>query len=376
MASTDDPLVLVTGISGYIGSWVAFLALKLGYRVRGTVRSLANEKKVKHLRNLCEGAKHELELVEADLVSEKGWDEAVKDVTFILHVASPFPLRNPETKEEVVGPAVDGTLRVLRAASRLVIPPKRVIVTSSAAAVYPGHDHRGKVFTDDTWAIMDDPKYTVNYYIESKYLAERAAWDFVNNLPAEKKFELATINPTYVFGPVLSSSEFSSGEIISNLLLGKTPAVVDINLEIVSVQDVAKAHLLAMVVPEAAGKRFLLSSFDLSLKEASTILVKEYGSKGYKPTITYAPSWLLRIASPFLASARDVLSMLGVRRDLRPVNAETILGLHLDDDKEKIVVSMINSAIAAGIIEDKSSDQQITKAFKKPDIDITNFPRY
>ncbi len=130
------PLVLVTGISGFIASWVGYAALKVGYRVRGTVRSLANEDKIKHLRDLCPGSTHRIELVEADLTSDKGWDSAVAGCDYILHLASPFPINEPKDPNEVIIPVVEGTLRVLRAAAAQEVGklPKRIVLTSSVAA--------------------------------------------------------------------------------------------------------------------------------------------------------------------------------------------------------------------------------------------------
>ncbi len=130
------PLVLVTGISGFIASWVGYAALKVGYRVRGTVRSLANEDKIKHLRDLCPGSTHRTALVEADLTSDKGWDSAVAGCDYILQLASPFPINEPKDPNEVIIPVVEGTLRVLRAAAAQEVGklPKRIVLTSSVAA--------------------------------------------------------------------------------------------------------------------------------------------------------------------------------------------------------------------------------------------------
>lgn len=202
------------------------------------------------MNNLCPEAKYKLELVEADLTSEKGWDEAVKDCQYILHVASPFPLAAPKDKNELIKPAVEGTMHVLRAASRLPTPPKRVVVTSSCVSVMYGHGPETSTFTDETWTNLNHPNYPVGAYGESKTLAERAAWDFVNQLPEDKKFELATINPSLVLGPLLSSTDCSSAEFVSKILLAEYPGLPNIYIDMVSVLDVAKAHLLAMTHPQ------------------------------------------------------------------------------------------------------------------------------
>lgn len=217
MSEAQAPLVLVTGISGFIASWVAHGALKLGYRVRGTVRSLGNEDKVKHLRDLCPGSKHKVELVEADLLDEASWDNAVVGCDYILHVASPFSTVEPKDPNDLILPAVNGTLNVLRAASKLDKPPKRVVVTSSSAAVLYGTNPKDHTYTDADWTVPDSAEFPLTTYIRSKYLAEKAAWEFVESLPAEKKFELCTINPTFVQGPMLSGSQCSSADIVKQV---------------------------------------------------------------------------------------------------------------------------------------------------------------
>jgi nucleoside-diphosphate-sugar epimerase len=217
MSESPAPLVLVTGISGFIASWVAHGALKLGYRVRGTVRSLGNEEKVKHLRDLCPGSKYKIELVEADLMKEDGWAAAVQDCDYILHVASPFPLQEPKDPNDLILPAINGTLNVLKAASKLTKLPKRVVVTSSAASIAYGQDPTNKVFTDADWTVPDSKEFPIPTYNKSKVLAERAAWKFVEDLPADRRFELATINPTLVQGPMLSGSQCSSADIIKQV---------------------------------------------------------------------------------------------------------------------------------------------------------------
>lgn len=218
MSTTQAPLVLVSGISGFIASWVAHGALKLGYRVRGTVRSLKNEDKVKHLRDLCPGSVYKVELVEADLMNEESWTAAVEGCDYILHVASPFVIDEPKDPNDLILPAINGTLNVLKVASKMAKPPKRVVVTSSSAAVMYGTNPDGKVYTDEDWTVIDSKEHPVAAYTKSKYLAEKAAWDFVEKLPADKKFELCTINPTLVQGPMLSGSQCSSAEIVKQVL--------------------------------------------------------------------------------------------------------------------------------------------------------------
>ena len=183
-ASSNKPLVLVTGASGYIASHCVKEMLENGYRVRGTVRSLGDKRKVAHLQAMTDGAS--LELVEADLTREEGWADAVEGCEYVLHVASPFPATVPEDENELIGPAVEGTRRVLAAAAATGTV-RRVVLTSSVAAIAFGHeDDAGKVYTEEDWSDVErcDP------YPKSKTLAERAAWDFVDAMPRHETGKL------------------------------------------------------------------------------------------------------------------------------------------------------------------------------------------
>jgi dihydroflavonol-4-reductase len=339
------------------------------------VRSLSNPKKVQHLRELCPGAAHELELVEADLNSEAGWDEAVKDCTYILHVASPFPLKSPKDKYEVIKPAVEGTMLVLQAASRMSVPPKRVVVTSSVVAMSYGQNVQGVKFTDENWTVVDDPANPVSPYVESKTLAERAAWKFQSELPEHKKFEMVTVNPVLVMGPLLSSSDCTSVDIIKQVLLGQIPALPNLIFNVVSVFDVVRAHFLAMTKPEAAGKRFMVHGANISMPQISDVLVEEFRPKGYAPTTMRVSKWFLSFIGRFDEETRGILPMIDCEMDLYPNNARDILGMKLNVDGPGMIKEIIYAAIHAGLIEDKSKDKTITSSYVRPEIDLTGIPR-
>lgn len=151
----SEPLVLVTGVSGFIASWVAYAALDAGYRVRGTVRSLENQTKIAHLRDLCPSSKHKIELVAADLTSDEGWTDAVAGCYYVLHVACPFIVGEPKNPDDLIVPAVEGTLRVLRAVAALENLPKRVVLTSSVASISSGHNKLD--FNADDWSDISNP---------------------------------------------------------------------------------------------------------------------------------------------------------------------------------------------------------------------------
>lgn len=189
-------LVLVTGASGFIASHIVKLLLEQGYRVRGTVRSLNDKKKVEPLRRLVPELNHKLELVEADLLQEKCWFDAVKDCQYVIHTASPFPVEVPNDESLLIKPAVNGTNFVLNACVQEWTRVKRVVLTSSVAAIYGNKYVQDYKYNEKDWP-HDQNLFP---YSKSKYLAEKAAWDFVqqrekNNLPC---FELAVINPGYV----------------------------------------------------------------------------------------------------------------------------------------------------------------------------------
>jgi len=216
-------LVLVTGASGYIASHLTKQLLEQEFRVRGTVRSLKDEKKVAPLRNLMPSSKYPLELVEADLMNPESWLNAVKGCTYVMHVASPFPSKLPDNENELIEPAVNGTLSVLKACVQDQSQVKRVVLTSSCAAIFGDTYIDGYCYTEKDWPEVEHLKA----YTKSKCLAERAAWKFVEErkqkgLPC---FELAVINPGYIMGPLLHDTPCTSIEFVERLMMGKMPLV-------------------------------------------------------------------------------------------------------------------------------------------------------
>jgi nucleoside-diphosphate-sugar epimerase len=296
------PQVLVTGASGFIaGHCIADLAGH-GYAVRGTVRDPA---RAAHLDGLAE-------LVTADLESEAGWAEAVAGCDYVLHVASPFPLEDPADEEELIRPAVQGTLRVLRAcaASGTV---RRVVLTSSVAAVRPAYTGDAPL-TEADWAAADgnDP------YQKSKTLAERAAWDFVRE---QGRPELVVINPGLVLGPVQHAAAGTSLEPIRRLLARDIPGVPRLGWAIVDVRDVAAAHRLAIEHPAAAGHRYICAGPHVWMRDMAAILATRY-----RVPTRPAPYWLLWIAARFDAEIRGVLDAIGDQEIVSADKARRELG--------------------------------------------------
>jgi len=338
-------LVLVTGASGYLGGHVTREFLEHGYRVRGTVRSLANPKKVDHLRQL--GAAHggRLELVEADLTSDAGWKEAVAGCTFVEHVASPFPAAEPKDENELVRPAVDGTLRVLRAAAASGTV-KRVVITSSIAAVAYGHDKPlARPFTEEDWSVAEN----CQAYQKSKTLAERAAWDFVRTLPEGQRLELATVNPGFIAGPLMGPEIGTSGEVVGRLMRRELPACPELGWACVDVRDVAIAHRLASEKAEAAGQRFIAAGDHVWMQDISRMLAAEFGPKGYRPPTGKLPYPLLWLASRFDQSLRLVLPYIGKKEAVSHDHAARLLGWKPRPARDTFV-DMARSMIEKGLI--------------------------
>lgn len=261
-----------------------------------------------------------LAFFEADLIYDRGWDQAVAGCDHVLHVASPFPQGTPKDEDELVVPARDGTLRVLRAARDAGV--KRVVATSSFAAIGYGHGATDKVFAEEDWTELGGAD--IQPYIKSKTLAERAAWDFIAREGGG--LELSVVNPVGIFGPVLGPDFSSSVTLVKRLLEGM-PAVPRIYFGVVDVRDVADLHLRAMTAEGARGERFLaVGGAMTSLFEISSILRRRLGQAAQQVPSRQTPDWVVRLIAPFSAQARAVLPQLGVMRRSSSDKAHRLLG--------------------------------------------------
>ena len=316
--------VMVTGITGYIGQHCGAELLRQGYEVVGTVRSMEKAEIVRE--GIAKVAPIEnLTFVKADLLSSEGWDEAMMDCKYVLHVASPFIIANPADENEMISPAVDGTLRVLSAAKAAGI--KRTVVTSSTVAITSGKlsGHYGT----DSWS---DPDADIGTYAKSKTLAEQAAWEFARS----NDIDLVVINPGGVMGPTLTGRvEGESLTMISDIITGKYPLVPDISVGFIDVRDVAKLHVSAMTAEGAVGKRFIASSDEpLHLKEVTGILK----NAGYKKASTrQAPKFLLKIMSIFDDQVKGLLPMVGERQTVANRDTYDILGWEPTSMKQSLI---------------------------------------
>ncbi len=343
MTTSSNP-ILVTGASGFVAIHTIIQLLEQGHKVRGTIRSLAKEAEVRETISKYVQANDRLEILPADLEQDSGWDEAMKDVEYVLHVASPFPLFEPKHEDELIIPAVQGTLRVLRASHKANV--KRVVQVSSNAAISSGHNGENRTFTEDDWSITEN---NIGAYSKSKTLAERAAWDFINSVENINKMELVTINPPLILGPVPNKNFRTSVELIRIYMLGQVPGVGRIKMGFVDVRDVAAAIILAMNTPEAAGNRFLCSGGVLWLKEIVEILHKEYAKRGYKIPTTQFPSFLIRFIALFDKKIALVTNSLDWDYDLSSEKAKRILKWSPRTKKEA-VLSMAESLIDQGLV--------------------------
>lgn len=339
-------MVLVTGASGYVGSHCIKQLLEAGeYRVRGTIRSLKNEAICQGLNSLVPDAKFPLQLVEADLLVEESWKNAVNGCTYVLHVASPFFVERPKNEDELMKPAVDGTLNVLKACQE-VGGVKKVVLTSSLAAIYVGNT--AKVLDEEMWS---DPE-KCSPYERSKLTAEKAAWEFVGNLPKENQFELVVINPGFITGPLLLEKTCTSYQLVRQLIERDTALVPDIKFLCVDVRDVAKAHIIAMTNANAVGKRHILSASEeaYSFVFLAQHLASEFNSKGFNVPTKTAPKALLWVISWFNKDVRNIYPMIGLNVKTDITRLREVLGMECIKI-ENSIIEMGHSLVKLGMVK-------------------------
>jgi dihydroflavonol-4-reductase len=335
---TSKP-ILVTGASSFVGIHTIIQLLEQGYTVRGTIRTLSKEIEVREAVSKYVQANDRLGFKAADLEQDAGWDEALHGVEYVLHVASPFPLYEPEKEDDLIIPAVQGTLRVLRAAHKAGV--KRVVQVSSMAAVSAGHKDKSKTFTEGDWSIIENE---IGAYSKSKTLAERAAWDFINGTENTNHMELVAINPPLILGPVPNKIFRTSVELVRTYMLGQVPGVGRIKMGLVDVRDVAAAIILGMTTPEAAGQRFICSGGTFWLKDIAGVLHAEFSGRGYKiPTLEF-PSWAVRLIGMFDKKVARVTESLDIDFEQSNEKAKRILHWNPRPPNEAIT-SMANSLI-------------------------------
>ncbi|MCW1431071.1 SDR family oxidoreductase [Novosphingobium sp. JCM 18896] len=335
--------VLVTGGTGFIAQHCIVALLNAGYDVKTTLRSLKRKDEV--IASLRAGGVEpgaRLEFAVADLMADDGWAEAAADCEYAFHGASPTPAGDQVAEDDWVRPAVEGNLRLLRAARDAGM--KRVVLTSAFGAVGAGHRKSiGRPFVETDWSDLDG---LIAPYQKSKTLAELASWEFIAR--EGRGLELASINPTMVLGPALGDYSHSI-RTIKQMLDGQ-PGCPKINTCIVDVRDVADLHLLAMTDPKAAGERFLATSgHSMWMVDIARLLKDRLGPVANKVSTRELPNLLVRTIAMANPSMKGIVPLLGVRLDASGEKAQQMLGWSPRSPEDAILASA-ESLVRLGVI--------------------------
>ncbi len=343
MAEGDDKTVLVTGGSGFLAGWCIIGLLERGYRVRTTVRNPSRERDVHAAVESQVPSPQHLTVHQADLTSDDHWDNVIEGCDFVLHVASPFPPEQPKDPDELIVPAREGTLRVLGKA--LDHGVKRVVVTSSIAAVRLAKDGEARALTEEDWTDPDDESLTP--YVRSKTIAERAAWELAKERGAEDR--LAVVNPGAIIGPVLNDDISYSIQSIERLMKGM-PGTPRLGFAFVDVRDVADLQLRAMTSPDAAGQRFIAVTDWRWMSDAGAVLRERLGDDARKVPTRKIPNFVVRGMALFDGGIRSIVGSLGKRTDISSEKARTVLGWSprpVDDSIAETGESLIEHGVVA-----------------------------
>ena len=297
--------VLITGISGFVAQHCAAELLKKGFAVRGSIRNTSKtDEVIKGIKTIVEPDGN-LEFCELDLMKDDGWDKAMEGCEYVLHIASPFVVKVPKDENDLIKPAVEGTLRALNAAKNAGI--KRVVLTSSTVAMHGGQNGIIQI-NHNSWT--NTKAKNVTAYFKSKTFSEKAAWDFINNQNGDSKLELVVINPGPIYGPTLTGNlATESMDFFNKLISGKVPMLPNAYSVMSDVRDVAKIHVLALENEKANGQRFIVTTEKPhAIQEIAQILQ----SNGYEKVSTkIAPTFLLKFMSKFNDEVKGMLPFIG-----------------------------------------------------------------
>jgi nucleoside-diphosphate-sugar epimerase len=338
--------VLVTGGSGFIATHCILQLLEKGYQVRTTIRSVNRADEVlSTLKEAGATRTNEVSFTVTDLMSEQNWREAMSGCDFVLHVASPFPSKLPKNENDIIVPAVEGSLRVLRFARDASV--KRVVVTSSFAAIGYGQDPSDKPLSEKNWTNPD--KKNITAYVKSKTLAEKAAWDFVAREGGS--MELSVVNPVGVLGPVLNKDLSTSIQVVKYLIDGAIPGCPNLSFGFVDVRDVADLHIRAMTSPNAKGERFLAVAGEcMTMQEVAILLKKRLGEAGKRIPTNTLPNWIVRIVALFDSSIAQIVPELGHIKILTNEKSKNVLGW-TPRTNEEAIISTAESLIRLGLVK-------------------------
>ncbi len=337
--------VLVTGGSGYIASFCIAQLLREGTHVSTTVRAPAREADVRAAVGKLVTADDRLAIMVADLNADVGWQEACADCSGVLHVASPLPSRNPRNDDELVRPARDGALRVLKAARDAGV--RRVVMTSSTAAVAYGHGGRSRPFTEADWSDPGD-RTDSSAYERSKMIAERAAWDW--HAREGGALELVTVCPGAVIGPVLGGDVSASLDIVRKLLDGSLPGLPRFGWPLADVRDIADLHVRALRMPNAAGQRFIGAGPFTWMEDIAQVLRERVLEVAGKVPRHRLPSWIVRLSSVVDPVVRGRLFELDKERPVSAEKAKRELGW-VPRSNDEAIIDTARSLLAEGLVK-------------------------
>jgi len=342
--ATSDKLVLVTGGSGYVAGWTIIGLLRHGYTVKTTVRDLKRQSEVEATIARHTDIEGRLSFIQADLLQDKGWPQAVEGCEYVAHVASPMPA-GPQTGATMVAAAREGTMRVLRAAKSAGV--KRVVMTSSVAAAMPAPSRGGeqKPGDENRWTDLN-MKGAVDY-VRSKTLAEKDAWDYIREDGAG--LELTAILPSVILGAALGSDNSASLEIISRLLKGHIPGIPRVGFSILHMDDLVNLQLRALSAPAAANERFIASSNFLWMEEICRLLRENFGQSAKRVPTTILPDLFLHLAAIFKPALKQITPNIGRRREYSSAKAAALLGWHAQS-AEKAVLDCARSLIKEQLV--------------------------
>ena len=326
--------VLVTGANGFVGKWTVIELLRAGFRVRGTVRAekRADEVRAAVVAQLGDAALAGLRFAHCDLMNDAGWAEAFSDVDAVAHVATVVRADEPRDMQLVIGPALQGTERVLRFATAGGV--KRAVMTSSVATVGYGHGHTSgrRVYTEEHFTNLEQMSSTWAYCV-GKTKAEQAAWAWAR----EHELQLTTIHPGAILGPALDADTSVSLAMVSGLLDGTTPAMPSNGFSVIDVRDVAALHVAALQQPGSAGQRYLATSDYVPFPEVGRVLTAAY--PGRRITQKTVPDWIIRLLARFGGPTRQLINDIGNEKHYDRSKGEILLGRPFISGKEAILAS-------------------------------------
>lgn len=337
--------VLLTGVSGFLGSHTAIQLLEKDYQVVGTLRDINRAESIKEMIGKHTLKINNLSFVEANLNDQNAWKNLTQGMDYIQHIASPFPRELPKNEDDLILPAKNGTLNILKAAS--VNGVKRVVITSSIAAIVYGKskNHRNGVFDETHWTDANNKKDNTPYF-RSKTIAEKAAWDFIKS--DNSGLELTTVCPGAMLGPILEKDFGTSASIVIKAMDGSMPALADIGFDVVDVRSIADLLILAMESPKAPNQRYIGTTGFMKFKEVAQVLKKEYPKR--KIPSLMLPNFVVRLFSNIDKSLKPVLVDLGVERKTANSKARKELDWNPLSNNEAIL-ACAKSVIEMGIIK-------------------------